>query len=74
MLHGDTEHHRRAGKEVETESTAFVVCHALGLDTASFALPPQAIGDAGREPTGRAFSLLDESRLERETTLEALEG
>ncbi len=26
-------------KEVEAESTAFVVCHALGLDTASFALP-----------------------------------
>ena len=39
ILHGDTEHHTRARKEVEAESTAFVVCYALGLDTASFALP-----------------------------------
>lgn len=39
ILHGDVDHHARARKEVEAESTAFVVCHALGLDTASFALP-----------------------------------
>lgn len=39
ILHGADEHHSRALKEVEAESTSFVVCHALGLDTSSFALP-----------------------------------
>lgn len=39
ILHGTEEHHSRSAKEVEAESTSFVVCHALGLDTSSFALP-----------------------------------
>lgn len=39
ILHGADEHHSRSTKEVEAESTSFVVCHALGLDTSSFALP-----------------------------------
>lgn len=39
ILHGEDEHHSRSMKEVEAESTSFVVCHALGLDTSSFALP-----------------------------------
>lgn len=39
ILHGAEEHHARSRKEVEAESTSFVVCHALGLDTSGFALP-----------------------------------
>jgi hypothetical protein len=42
-------HHDRAVKEVEAESTAFVVCSALGLDTSRFSLPYVAHW-ATREP------------------------
>lgn len=34
ILHGDNDHHTYPEREVEAESTAFVVCRALGLDTA----------------------------------------
>lgn len=47
ILHGEDEHHSRSTKEVEAESTSFVVCHALGLDTSSFALPYVANWAAG---------------------------
>lgn len=37
ILHGkDGEHHDRAEKEVEAESTAYIVCKALGIDTGCF--------------------------------------
>lgn len=39
ILHGDGEHHARPVAEVEAESTAFVVAHALGMDTAAYSLP-----------------------------------
>lgn len=39
LLHGVEDHHSRPVQEVEAESTAFVVAHALGLDTASYSLP-----------------------------------
>lgn len=39
VLHGDGEHHATPTAEVEAESTAFVVAHALGLDTAAYSLP-----------------------------------
>jgi hypothetical protein len=39
ILHGEVNHHEKPRKEVEAESTAFVVCHALGLDTSRFSLP-----------------------------------
>ncbi len=39
ILHGEVNHHEKPRKEVEAESTAFVVCHALGLDTSKFSLP-----------------------------------
>ena len=38
VLHGD-EHHATPTAEVEAESTAYVVSHALGLDTAAYSLP-----------------------------------
>lgn len=39
VLHGDGEHHATATAEVEAESTAFVVAHALGLDSSVYSLP-----------------------------------
>jgi antirestriction protein ArdC len=39
ILHGNDEHHDRAEKEIEAESVAYVVCKALGLDTAGFSFP-----------------------------------
>lgn len=39
ILHGAEDHHSRPEREVEAESAAFVVCHALGLDTAGYSFP-----------------------------------
>ncbi len=51
ILHGADDHHDTATKEVEAESTAFVVCHALGLDTSNFTLPYVARWAQSEEPT-----------------------
>lgn len=68
ILHGADEHHSRARKEVEAESTSFVVCHALGLDTSSFALPYVAtwaggdldeVADAGENVRRASMIILD---------------
>lgn len=39
ILHGDDPHHDRAEKEIEAESVSYIVCKALGLDTAGFSFP-----------------------------------
>lgn len=39
LLHGAGDHHSRPEQEVEAESTAFVVCHALGVDTSGYSFP-----------------------------------
>lgn len=39
ILHGGEDHHSRPEREVEAESTAYVVCHALGLDTGASSFP-----------------------------------
>jgi hypothetical protein len=39
ILHGAGEHHETATKEVEAESVAFVVCHAVGLDASRASFP-----------------------------------
>ncbi|MFT3714034.1 MAG: ArdC-like ssDNA-binding domain-containing protein [Archangium sp.] len=54
VLHGDGEHHATPTAEVEAESTAFVVAHALGLDTSGFSLPyvaTWALAGDEKEPT-----------------------
>jgi antirestriction protein ArdC len=38
LLHNSDEGDSRATKEVEAESVAFVVCHALGIDSAEYSL------------------------------------
>lgn len=68
ILHGEADHHTRGSKEVEAESTAFVVCSALGLDTSKFSLPYvatwadkdeplKAVGEAG-ESIRKAASII----------------
>lgn len=68
ILHGEDEHHSRSTKEVEAESTSFVVCHALGLDTSSFALPYvaswaegdlEAVAAAGENIRRASMTILD---------------
>ncbi len=39
MLHPEGDHHSTPEREVEAESTAFVVCHALGFDTSDVSFP-----------------------------------
>jgi antirestriction protein ArdC len=39
LLHGDAQHHEYAKNEVEAESVAFVVCSALGIETADYSFP-----------------------------------
>jgi len=39
ILHGIEDHHDRGEKEIEAESVSYVVCKALGLDTAAFSFP-----------------------------------
>lgn len=43
ILHGGEDHHSAPVREVEAESVAFVVCHALGLDTGPTSFPYVAI-------------------------------
>jgi len=39
ILHGNADHHARGEMEVEAESTAFVVCQVLGLETGTYSFP-----------------------------------
>lgn len=39
LLHPKGDHHSTPEREVEAESTAFLVCHALGFDTADVSFP-----------------------------------
>lgn len=62
ILHDDGEHHATSTAEVEAESTAFVVSHALGLDTAAYSLPyvaTWALEGQTKEPT-RAVAAVGE--------------
>ncbi|RKH92964.1 ArdC family protein [Corallococcus sp. AB038B] len=49
LLHGLDDHHSSPEREVEAESTAYVVCHALGLDTGSYSFPYVATWSTGLE-------------------------
>lgn len=50
LLHPAGEHHSRREAEVEAESTAFVVCQALGLDTGAFSFPYVATWADSHDP------------------------
>lgn len=39
ILHGNADHHARGEMEVEAESTAFVVCNVVGVDSACYSFP-----------------------------------
>ncbi len=49
ILHGAGDHHATPVQEVEAESTAFVVCSALGLDTHEFSFPYVAFWSRGED-------------------------
>jgi hypothetical protein len=39
ILHGNADHHARGEMEVEAESTAFVVCSVVGVDSSGYSFP-----------------------------------
>lgn len=72
ILHGDEGHHDAAVREVEAESTAFVVCHALGLDSSSFTLPYIATWATGDDATKAVAAAGENIRRAATRILEAL--
>ncbi len=52
LLHGMDDHHSRPEREVEAESVAFVVCHALGLNTGEYSFPYVATWATGSGADG----------------------
>lgn len=72
ILHGNGEHHDVAVKEVEAESTAFVVCSALGLDTGSFSLPYVAHWAKGDDATKEVAKAGERIRKASSSILDAL--
>jgi hypothetical protein len=49
LLHVDDDGHSRPEREIEAESTAFVVCQALGLDSGSYSFPYLATWAQGED-------------------------
>jgi antirestriction protein ArdC len=50
LLHGAENHHSAPEREVEAESVAFIVCHALGVDTSSISFPYVGSWARGEDP------------------------
>jgi hypothetical protein len=75
ILHGNEDHHARDEMEVEAESTAFVVCNVLGLDTGSAYSFPYIASWAGAE-SAETMVLKSGQRIVRATNtiLDALLG
>jgi hypothetical protein len=75
VLHGNEDHHARDEMEVEAESTAFVVCNVLGLDTGSAHSFPYIASWAGAE-NAETMVLKSGQRIVRATNviLDALMG
>ena len=72
LLHGAGERHARPVEEVEAESTAYVVCHALGLDTAGFSLPYVATWADDKDPAAAVLRSGDRIARAAGRILEAL--
>lgn len=75
VLHGDGEHHATPTAEVEAESTAFVVSHALGLDTGAYSLPyvaTWALASDVKEPTKAVAAVGERVRKAAAVILSAL--
>lgn len=75
LMHGTAEHHDTPTKEVEAESVAFIVCEAMGIDTAGTSFPYVASW-AGKGADAGAKVLESGERITRAATaiLDALEG
>lgn len=67
ILHGNEDHHARGEMEVEAESTAFVVCNVVGVDSGRYSFPYVASwsGDENAE----AMVLRSGQRIVRATNL-----
>ncbi len=61
ILHGAGDHHATPVQEVEAESTAFVVCSALGLDTKDSSFPYVAFWSRGQD--AQAMVLRSDDRI-----------
>ena len=75
LLHGDGEHHAVPTAEVEAESTAFVVAHALGLNTGSYSIPyvaTWALAGDQKEPLQTVAAVGERIRKAAATLLNAL--
>jgi antirestriction protein ArdC len=72
LLHGGEAHHDAAVKEVEAESTSFVVCQALGLDTGPFSFPYVAHWAGPKAPTVAVATAGENIRRASSRILEAL--
>ncbi len=75
LLHGDGEHHAVPTAEVEAESTAFIVAHALGLDTGSYSIPyvaTWALAGEQKEPSKIVAAVGERIRKASATLLNAL--
>lgn len=76
ILHGTEERHTRPVKEVEAESVAFIVCHALGLDTSKFSFPYVASwAENGGDPATKIVAKTGERIVKAANAiLDAIEG
>ncbi len=70
LLHAEGDGHSRPDREVEAESTAFIVCHALGLDSGVYSFPyvatwtgdqdaPKRLAESGQRISTAAAKILD---------------
>lgn len=72
LLHPAGQHHERAEAEVEAESTAFVVCHALGLDTGDYSFPYVSTWARGEDALATVGRVGDRILRASRTILDAL--
>jgi len=72
LLHGVEDRHTRPECEVEAESVAFVVCHALGLPTGERAFPYVAAWARGADSLGMVAKSGERIRAASRTILDAL--
>ena len=75
ILHGAGDHHDLPTKEIEAESVAFIVSHALGLDTgAAYSFPYIASWASGDDATKRVRASGERITKAARSILDALLG
>ena len=70
LLHGTSERHERPVCEVEAESVAFIVSHALGLDTGCYSFPYVAVwAQNGGDPATKVVARVGERIVKAANTI-----